>query len=131
MQNAGKQQVEGSNPFGGFMKFTKEKAFKFGWEGLEGWAYNSKEDFPNANAVYFEVTGKHGKVKSTKSDRVYLVLDGQGEFIIDEEVIPVEKSDVIIVPKNTPYDYRTTSGTLKLFLVHCPAFDPEAEVKLE
>ena len=113
------------------MKFTLKKAFKFGWEGLEGWAYNSKDDFPHANAVYFEVTRSHGKVKTTKSDRIYLVLDGQGEFIIDGKIISVEKTDVIIVPKNTPYDYKAIKGTLKLFLVHCPAFDPEAEIKLE
>jgi len=113
------------------MKFTLKKAFKFGWEGLKGWAYNSRGDFPNASAAYFEVTGSHGKVKTTKSDRIYLVLDGQGEFTIDGKIIPVEKTDVVIVPKNTPYDYKATKGTLKLFLVHCPAFDPEADVKLE
>ncbi|RLG16227.1 hypothetical protein DRN63_04425, partial [Nanoarchaeota archaeon] len=84
-----------------------------------------------ASAAYFEVSGRHGKVKTTKSDRVYLVLEGEGEFIINDEVIPVKATDVIIVPKNTPYDYRATSDILKLFLVHCPAYDPEAEVKLE
>jgi mannose-6-phosphate isomerase-like protein (cupin superfamily) len=113
------------------MKFKLNKAHKFEWEGLKGWAYNSKEDFPNTSAAYFEVTGSHGKVKTTESDRVYYVLDGNGEFILNEEVIPVEKSDVIIVPKNTPYDYRATKGTLKLFLVHSPAFEPEAEMKLK
>lgn len=113
------------------MKFTKDNAKKFGWEGIEGWAYNSKDDFPNASAACFEVTGKHGKVKTTKNDRVYLVLEGKGEFIINGKTIPVEETDVIIVPKNTPYDYRATEGTMKLFLVHCPAFDPEADIKLE
>ncbi len=114
------------------MKFTLNKAFKFGWEGLKGWAYNSEDDFPNASAAYFEVIGKHGKVKNIKSDRIYFVLDGKGEFIIDEKSISVKKTDVVIVPKNTPYDYRATGGTtLKLFLVHFPAFDAEADIKLE
>lgn len=114
------------------MKFVLKKGFKFGWEGLKGWAYNSKDDFPDASAAYFEVTGRHGKVIATMSDRIYLVLDGRGEFDIDGKIIPVEKTDVVIVPKNTPYDYHTLKGTtLKLFLVHCPAFDPKADVKLE
>ncbi len=69
------------------MKFTLNKAFKFGWEGLKGWAYNSKDDFPNASAAYFEVTGKHGKTKTTKSDRIYFVIDGEGEFIINGKTI--------------------------------------------
>ena len=28
------------------MKFTLKKALKFGWEGVKGWAYNSKDDYP-------------------------------------------------------------------------------------
>ncbi len=113
------------------MKFTLKKAVKFGWKGLKGWAYNSKNDFPNASAAYFEVTGRHSKVKTTKSDRIYFVLGDKGEFVIDGKRIPVEKNDVIIVPKNTPYDYKAKKVKLKLFLVHSPAFDPEAKVKLE
>ncbi len=112
-------------------KFTFKNAHQFGWEGLKGWGYNSKEDFSNASAAYFEVTGSHGKVKTTKSDRVYFVVDGKGEFVVDGEKIPVEESDVVIVPKNTPYDYKVKEGTMKLFLVHVPAYDEEAEVKLE
>jgi ethanolamine utilization protein EutQ (cupin superfamily) len=110
------------------MKFTLKKAFKFGWKGLEGRAYNSKEDFPNASAGLFKVTGKHGRVKSLVSDRVYFVVEGKGRFTINGKTIPVEKTDVVIVPKNTPYDYE---GRMKLFLVHTPAFDQEKEVELE
>lgn len=113
------------------MKFTLKKAIKFEWEGLKGWAYSSKENFPNVSGVYFEVTGSHGKIKTTLSDRVYFVIEGKGEFIINDKVIPVEKNDMIIIPKNTPYDYRTKGGILKLFLVHVPAFDEKHEVKLE
>lgn len=113
------------------MKFRLKEAFQFGWDGLKGWAYNSKDDFAGASAAYFEVEGKHGKVKSKKSDGVYYVVEGKGEFVVGGETVLVEKSEVVIVPKNTPYDYRSIEGTIKLFLVHCPAFDPEGEVKLE
>lgn len=113
------------------MKFALQKALKFGWKGLRGWAYNSKEDFPNASVAYFEVTGKHGMIKNTVSDRVYLVLDGKGEFIINDEIIPIKKTDVVIIPQNTPYDYQAKEGVLKLFLVHAPAFDSSGDVKLE
>lgn len=113
------------------MKFTLNRARVFAWKGLKGWVYSSKEDFENASVAYFEVTESHGKVKTTRSDRVYFVIDGEGEFIIDEEIISVKESDVVIVPKNTPYDYKVKKHhILKLFLVHIPAYDPEAEVKL-
>ncbi len=112
------------------MKFTKKGAVKFGWKGIEGLAYNSKEDFAGASAAYFEVAGSHGKTKTAKSDRIYLVLEGKGKFIIDGKITSVQKTDVIIVPKNTPYDYRNEGGVMKLFLVHCPAFDQSAETEL-
>lgn len=113
------------------LKFKLKKAYKFGWKGLKGLSYSSKEDFKRASAAIFEVTGRHGKIKSLVSDRVYLILEGKGEFIINGKIVPVEKNDVIIVPKNTPYDYKTVKGKLKLFLVHTPAFDASKEVKLE
>jgi mannose-6-phosphate isomerase-like protein (cupin superfamily) len=110
------------------MLFKLKNAGKFGWKGIKGLAYNSKEDFPNASAAYIEVAGTHGKIKITGMDGIYLILEGKGEFVIGEEKSQVEKRDVVIVPKNTPYNYH---GKMKLFLVHCPAFDPNSEIKLE
>lgn len=113
------------------MKFSKPDKNTFGWDGLKGWAYNEKEDFDGASAAYFEVSGSHGRVKTTRSNRVYLVLDGEGEFDINGEKILVKKDDVIIVPKNTPYDYKAADGIMKLYLVHTPAYDPGCEVQLD
>lgn len=114
------------------MKFIAKNALSIAWDDFKGKAYNSKDDFANASAASFEVGPKgHGKVKTLVSDRVYYVLEGSGEFEIDGEITTVSTTDVVIIPKNTPYDYRANKGTtLKLFLVHTPAFDPKKEVKL-
>lgn len=114
------------------MKFTLKGAKEFGREGLKGFAYNSAEDFLNASAAYLEVTGRHGKIKTTTSDRIYYVLDGNGIFTIGDENREVQKTDVVIIPKNTPYDFKAMNGSvLKMFLVHTPAFDPDTDIKLE
>lgn len=114
------------------MKFSIKDGHDFGWDGLKAKAINSREDFENASAAIFEVTGSHGKVKTELSDRIYLVLEGEGMFVIDGEEVAVAKDDVIIVPKNTPYDYKAAKGTaLKLYLVHTPAYDPAFERKLD
>ena len=110
------------------MKFTLEKAKQFGWDGIKGFEYSNKDDFTNASVAYAEVTGRHGKIKNIKSDRVYIVVEGEGEFILDDEAISVKKMDAIIVPKNTPYDYH---GNMKIFLVDMPAFTPDADIKLD
>ncbi len=67
------------------MKFSIKDGHDFGWGGLKAKAISSKEEFENASAAYFEVTGSHGKVKTELSDRVYLVLGGEGLFVIDGE----------------------------------------------
>lgn len=77
------------------------------------------------------MTGEHGKVKTTTSDRIYYVLEENGEFIIGDKTFPVQKTDVIIVPKDTAYNYRATWGTFRLFLVHAPAYDPKGEMRLK
>ena len=111
------------------MKFELKNAREFICaEGIKGFEYNTEKDFENASVVFAEVTARHGKIKNVKCDRVYIVIDGKGEFIINDEVIPVEKNDVIIIPKNTPYDYQ---GKMKIFLVDTPAFDRDADVNLE
>ncbi len=114
------------------MKFSRSDTERKGWEGLSFWVYNTREQFPNASAAYFEVTGSHGLTMTTASDRVYYVIEGGGEFIMGAETISVEPGDVVIVPKGIEYDYWATVGkTLKLFLVHAPAYDPDAEVKMD
>jgi mannose-6-phosphate isomerase-like protein (cupin superfamily) len=112
------------------MKFEIHENNKFSWDGLTGYPYNTKEQFPAASAAFFKVVGSHGRVKSTQSDRVYFVVSGKGEFLIADEKFYVTSKDVIIVPKNTAYDYRAVDGDLELFLVHTPAYDSEAEIKL-
>ena len=109
-------------------KFTKNEAFKFGWQGLEAFSYSSKEDFDFASAAVFHVTKRHGKCKNIVSNRIYYVLEGSGKFVIAGKEIAVNMTDVIIVPKNIEYDYI---GRMTLFLVHSPAFDENNEVKLE
>ncbi len=110
------------------MKFQLKNANAFGWKGVKGHAYSTKEDFKNASVAYVEINGKHGKIRNIKSDRVYIIAEGKGKFIINDKVVPVEKMDVIIIPKNTPYDYQ---GEMKIFLVDCPAFEEDADIKLE
>ena len=109
-------------------KYTEKDALRFGWKGIEGCSYSEKSDFARASAAVFDVVERHGKVKSRTSDRIYFVLEGAGRFEIAGEVIDVAATDVVIVPRETEYDY---SGKMRLFLVHTPAYDRETEVILD
>ena len=110
------------------MKFKLKNAQPFESEGIRGLSYNTKEEFPSASAAYIEVKGRKEKVRNIVSDKIFYVLEGEGEFMINGEIIPVKATDVVVVPKMTPYNYW---GTMNLFLVNTPAFDPTTEEKLE
>lgn len=110
------------------MKFTSRNARKFEWESLRGWAFNEKKDFKRASAAYLETTKSHGKTKNTKSDIVYYIVSGSGIFYLGDRKYSVKKRDVIIIPKNTEYDFKAVRGMLKLFMVHTPAYDPKFDI---
>lgn len=116
------------------MKFTidKTKEPDVSWDGFLGWEYNNANEFNSASGLYIQLSGRHGKVKSNVSDRVYLVLDGEVEFDIEGKSIIANKDDVVIVPRNTPYDYWKSSDSMaELFLVHTPAYRHSQEVRFE
>jgi len=111
------------------MKFPLETAWHWSLsDELEGWSYGSKDISPVASASVVHVDGRHGKSKTTVSDRVVYILDGEGEYVVGDDVFAVRQTDVIIIPKNTAFDY---SGKMKLLVVHVPAYDHEHEVSLE
>ncbi|HSW96340.1 MAG TPA: hypothetical protein VLF89_00790 [Candidatus Saccharimonadales bacterium] len=112
------------------MKFSRKQHNDFGWNRLNGWVYNTKEDFANISNSYIEITGTHGKVKNVLSDISYFVIDGTGEFFVKDIWVSVKKEDVIIIPKDTPYDYRAKDCTMKLLCMFTPAFDPKFDIKL-
>jgi mannose-6-phosphate isomerase-like protein (cupin superfamily) len=114
------------------MKYSRADARPIDRDGFSGWVYNTRDQFSRASASYLEVTGSHGLTKNTVNDRIYYVVEGQGEFIIGAQTVAVEPTDVMIVPKDVEYDFWAVDGkTLKLFLVNAPAFDPDGEIKMD
>jgi len=107
-------------------KYTLEKSTESNRDGFDINIYNTKKDFERASTALLSVNGFHGRTKNKTNDRIYYVIEGVGEFIIEDKTISVKSTDVVIIPKNTLYDFK---GNMKLFLVHTPAFDRENEVK--
>ncbi len=110
------------------LHFKRQFASIFGWSGIEGESYSDKSDFARASVARIKVTDRHGRVRNSVSDRIYLVLSGSGWFNIEGEQINVEVDDVIIVPRMCVYDY---GGQLELFLVHAPAYQRENDEDFE
>ena len=82
---------------------------------------------PQFSGAVIEIDGDHGRVKCISQDRVYYIVEGSGEFFINEEKFSVNKDDVLFVPMNTPYNFV---GKMKIFLVCSPEFKKGDDVHL-
>jgi mannose-6-phosphate isomerase-like protein (cupin superfamily) len=109
-------------------KYTLNTDKQVGRPTVRGYGYNSKADFERLSCGVFTTNSRHGLIKNVRSDRLYLILEGEGEFTVGNQTFAVKQDDVVIVPRSTPYDYQ---GQLKVFLVHSPANDDEADISLE
>ncbi|HLD85387.1 MAG TPA: cupin domain-containing protein [archaeon] len=97
------------------MKFSFKEGRKFGWDGINGVALTGNS-ITSGSVAYTEVgsidskgvvkTGRHGKIKTTSEDRFYFVIQGKGKFTVGKETFDVEEKDVIVIPKNTAYDFK-------------------------
>jgi hypothetical protein len=115
-------------------KYVLEEAKKTGRPPeIEVLAYNTQEDFERASVGIVASRGRHGRIRQPISYRGYLILEGEGELLFggeegDDEVVPVRKDDVVVVQKDTAYDYR---GRMCLFLVHTLAYEQDSDVHLD
>lgn len=98
------------------LKIGKKDAVSHGREGVKGTYYQLPETDGGKTVAYAEFTGEHGERTIGNHSRIYYILEGTGEFIINGEKFDVESGDVIPVPPHATYNLFPTSTTLKIIL---------------
>ena len=89
------------------MYISKTAAKREDWDQVKSWNYKLPQLQPSKSVVYAEIVGEHGEVTTRESEWVYYVIEGSGEFVIDGQAQQVEAGDVITVPANTKYNYKS------------------------
>lgn len=107
-----------------FTKLNKKSAVKYGRVGVVGFNYQLPEVDGGTSVVYAELTGEHGERITGDRTRIYYILDGTGEFIINGEKVIVFPEDLIVIPPKTKYNYFPTKSPLKC-LLYMEWFDPK------
>lgn len=98
------------------MKITRKDAVEHGREGVKGYYYQLPEVQNGTTVAYAEFTGEHGERTIGDRPRIYYILDGEGEVIINGVKDAFVKDDLILVPANSTYNLWPTTGTLKVLL---------------
>lgn len=109
-------------------KYAPDPGVEIGRPTVRGRPIVTGNDFERLGCGVFRVETRHGRIRNERSDRLYLVLEGQGRFTVDGDGFDVAAGDVVLVPRGTTYDYE---GGMRLFLVHAPANRDEADLSLE
>lgn len=110
------------------MKLQLTDGIPFEVGGVTGRAVTAETGIRSGDIASLKVAGRHGWTKTTLSDRFYFVISGVGTFTVGDKTFDVATGDLIVIPKETPYDFE---GQMDLLLFCSPAFDPSKEVVLD
>ena len=74
----------------------------------------------NISVTWYRLLGRHSKIATNCSDRVYYIIDGTAVFGAgDEEPVKVKKGDFVLIPKGEGYYYE---GDVTVLIINGPAF---------
>jgi mannose-6-phosphate isomerase-like protein (cupin superfamily) len=70
----------------------------------------------------FEPGQEHALHVHAGMDKVYLVVDGEGHFLLEGRELPMRAGDLLVAPEGVPHGVRNTgSGRLLLLAILAPA----------
>lgn len=72
------------------------------------------------SVTWVRLAGRHRRLRTTRSTRVYHVLDGRATFQLAEDPpFEVETGDTVVVLRGTPYEF---GGEMTYLVMNAPAF---------
>ncbi len=95
---------------------SRADAEQYGREGVRGFNYKLPHIDGGSSVIHAELTVQHGQRTTLDRSRIYYILEGRGEFMINGERVGVGTGDVISIPPHTTYDYRPTTPVIKVLL---------------
>lgn len=99
-------------------KFTAKDAKKFNKYGVDLVVYG--ENFPTANVVHVSVKKGHfEEFYDVKSTYIYYIVEGSGIFVLNDDKVEVQATDLVVIPPKTRIYYF---GTMEMVLTVSPAF---------
>lgn len=99
------------------IKLSRKNAQPYGRAGVSAFNYPFPDTNNGSSIIYAELTGEHGERTIGDRARLYYILDGQGEFVVNGETTSVQTGDVIVIPPKGIYNYwPTNNSTLKCLL---------------
>ncbi|MBN1399092.1 MAG: cupin domain-containing protein [Bacteroidetes bacterium] len=112
------------------MVIRKKEITAIDFGGLEIFDYTAKcNDKSSFAVIRVKPNVNHQLSRSKRSDKYYYVINGNIEFLINNEIITLNEGDFCIIKKGDKFLYKNNSNEIvTLVLVHTPSFILEEEV---
>jgi mannose-6-phosphate isomerase-like protein (cupin superfamily) len=113
------------------MHFVEDDAVTpFDWHGITIRDYAGVAPTASASVAHLRVAPgvAHGRGRSTRCDKYYVVLDGNVHFRVGEREADVHPGDLLFVEKGEWFEYENRGAAdVTMLLVHVPPYDDDAE----
>src|SRR5262249_22257871 len=74
----------------------------------------------DVSATWVRLSGRHRRLRSVRSTRIYYVLTGSARFAVgDEESVEAHAGDAVVIPRGAAYEIE---GNLTYLVVNGPGF---------
>jgi len=110
------------------MKIPLSKTTAYDLKDFVAKFFVEKKDGRGFNALVVECETSHYKTRITGATRMYFVIEGLGEFTINDEHMSAEPNDFFIIEDGDTYEYK---GKMRLFEFNVPATGIENEEKVD
>jgi mannose-6-phosphate isomerase-like protein (cupin superfamily) len=75
---------------------------------------------PELSVTHVRLAGRHRPLRTLRSTRVYVVLEGSAEFVVGSaDPVRAEAGDVVLVPRGERY---SLAGELSYLVINTPAY---------
>jgi mannose-6-phosphate isomerase-like protein (cupin superfamily) len=74
----------------------------------------------DVSVTWVRLDGRHRRLRTDRSTRVYYVLDGSATFVLGDDLpFEIAKDDAVVVPCGVPYEFW---GEMTYLVINGPAF---------
>lgn len=104
-------------------KYVSAEARKFNKHGIDLTVYGT--NVPSASVVHVSVEKGHfQEFYDLESYYIYYIIEGKGTFILNDEKVKAQSTDLIVIPPKTRIHYF---GKMRMVLTVSPAFNEKNE----
>ena len=98
------------------MIVTKSNAVIHSRDGVFGRYYQLPETSGGTTVAYAVFTGEHGQRTIGERPRIYYLLSGSCEFMINDKKFTANEGDLVEVPPHATYNLWPKSDVIKVML---------------